>query len=442
MSQSFLTPSGQVDAERFEAVLYEVARQLLAEGAVGGRQGGTGLFAGWGCSTVQVEICADDVAPVLAAGACRVGVAACDPPALRDLAGHIDHTLLKPDATAAQVDALCADALQHGFASVCVNGAWVRRCAEILSGSGVLVCSVIGFPLGAMATEVKAYEARRAIEDGACEIDMVLAVGALKGGDHDFVRRDIAAVANVCHGLGARLKVILETCLLEDFEIVRACELAKQAGADFVKTSTGFSSGGATAEHVRADAPDGRSAPRRQGVRRRARRRDRPPDDRRRRDTHRRVRIGRDRARRDRQRRLLSARREAVRGNDSFVRRCVPGLDLSLAVPSSRSSGDAIRTRDEPAHSAASSGSRSAASCAKCSAMPPRIISTVPESAQNIRRPPALLSGVTSSTPDAAFQATPIQLQRPAAASSTPTTWPNLRAVERGRGGCCLASMR
>jgi deoxyribose-phosphate aldolase len=112
------------------------------------------------------------------------------------------------------------------------------------------VCSVVGFPLGAMASEVKSYEARRAIEDGACEIDMVLNVGALKSGDSEFVRRDIAGVADVCHRLGARLKVILETALLEESEKIRACELAKLAGADFVKTSTGFSKGGATPEDV------------------------------------------------------------------------------------------------------------------------------------------------------------------------------------------------
>jgi len=126
----------------------------------------------------------------------------------------------------------------------------VRRCAEVLRDSGVLVCSVIGFPLGAATPEVKAYEARRAVEDGACEIDMVLNVGALKSAQDDLVRRDIAGVARTCHRLGARLKVILETCLLTDAEKVRACELAKAAGADFVKTSTGFSKGGATVADV------------------------------------------------------------------------------------------------------------------------------------------------------------------------------------------------
>jgi deoxyribose-phosphate aldolase len=140
--------------------------------------------------------------------------------------------------------------MEHRFASVCINPCWVRRCAEVLAGSGVLVCTVVGFPLGASAPEVKAYEARRAIEDGACEVDMVQNVGALKSGDDALVQRDIAAVAAVCHDLGARLKVILETCFLSDDEIVRAARIAQRAGADFVKTSTGFASGGATAEHV------------------------------------------------------------------------------------------------------------------------------------------------------------------------------------------------
>ncbi|MEM7305148.1 MAG: deoxyribose-phosphate aldolase [Planctomycetota bacterium] len=187
---------------------------------------------------------------MLDAGACRVGVAWRDAASVSDLAGYIDHTLLKPDATLAEVDQICDEALRFEFASVCVNGTHVRRCAEILAGSPVRVCSVIGFPLGAMAPEVKAYEARRAVEDGACEIDMVLNVGALKSGQDDFVRRDIAGVAEVCHRLGAKLKVILETALLTNPEKTRACELAKSAGADFVKTSTGFSKGGATAEDV------------------------------------------------------------------------------------------------------------------------------------------------------------------------------------------------
>jgi deoxyribose-phosphate aldolase len=187
---------------------------------------------------------------VVDAGACRLGFCGCPAPQLTSMAKYIDHTLLKPEATIQEIDKLCAEALANKFASVCVNGSYVKRCAEILAGSGVLVCSVIGFPLGAMSTEAKCYEARTAIEDGACEIDMVLNVGWLKSGADDKVERDIAAVADVCHRHGARLKVILETCLLTDDEKLRACNASKRAGADFVKTSTGFNKGGATAHDI------------------------------------------------------------------------------------------------------------------------------------------------------------------------------------------------
>ena len=232
-----------MDPQRLEEVLVEVGRRLMVEGEA--------ALGPWGCTTLTVEVCPEEVDSIVRAGACRVGVGGCpNPPQLGQLATYLDHTLLKPDATVAEIDALCGDALEYGFASVCVNGSWVRRCTEVLAGSGVLVCTVVGFPLGAMAPEVKAYEARRAIEDGACEVDMVLAVGALKSGDDAYVRRDIAGVVEVAHRLGARVKVILETCLLSDAEITRACELARRAGADFVKTSTGFSKGGATVEHV------------------------------------------------------------------------------------------------------------------------------------------------------------------------------------------------
>ena len=166
------------------------------------------------------------------------------------LAGKIDHTLLRPDATGPEIDGLCDEALVHGFACVCVHGTWVSRCAARLAGSRVLVCAVVGFPAGAMAPDVKVFEATRAVSDGARELDMVLAIGALKGGDHAFVERDIAGVARVCRAHDARLKVILETALLTETEKIRACEIAKVAGADFVKTSTGFAKGGATAADV------------------------------------------------------------------------------------------------------------------------------------------------------------------------------------------------
>jgi deoxyribose-phosphate aldolase len=167
-----------------------------------------------------------------------------------DLARRIDHTLLRPEATALEIDQLCAEALHHGFASVCVHGIWVRRCAERLAHSSVVVCAVVGFPLGATTPDAKIFEAKRAIQDGALEIDMVLAIGALKGRDDEFVRDDIAGVVGACHANGAKLKVILETALLTEEEKVRACEIAKVAGADFVKTSTGFSKSGATLADV------------------------------------------------------------------------------------------------------------------------------------------------------------------------------------------------
>lgn len=166
------------------------------------------------------------------------------------IAGMIDHTLLKPEATRVDVKALCAEARIDAFASVCVNPVFVADAKAFLAGSDVAVCTVVGFPLGANATDTKADEAARAIEDGATEIDMVLAIGALKARDDLYVERDIAAVVEVCRNGGALCKVILETCLLTDDEKIRACDTAIGAGADFVKTSTGFSKGGATVEDV------------------------------------------------------------------------------------------------------------------------------------------------------------------------------------------------
>ncbi len=161
-----------------------------------------------------------------------------------------DHTILKPDATAEAVEKICKEAIDHSFASVCVNQYRTAQVKKALAGSDVKVCTVVGFPLGAVSPDVKAYETKRAIEDGADEIDMVINVGALKDGAYDLVRDDIQAVKNVCDKGNALLKVIIETCLLTDDEKVKACELAVEAGADFVKTSTGFSTGGATAEDV------------------------------------------------------------------------------------------------------------------------------------------------------------------------------------------------
>lgn len=165
-----------------------------------------------------------------------------------DLAGLIDHTILKPDAKEAQVLEFCEQARAHRFCSVCVNSVHVALVARALAGSGVKVCSVVGFPLGAMVSRAKAAETEAAIADGAEEIDMVIAIGALKEGRLEAVRDDIAAVRVAC--TGAVLKVIIETCLLTEEEKRAACRLAKEAGADFVKTSTGFSTGGATVADI------------------------------------------------------------------------------------------------------------------------------------------------------------------------------------------------
>jgi deoxyribose-phosphate aldolase len=162
----------------------------------------------------------------------------------------IDHTLLKPDATWQQIEGLCREAAQFRFATVCVNPTWVGLCGQLLSGSGVGVCSVVGFPLGATTADVKRYETQRAIFDGAREIDMVINVGALKSGDLRVVERDIEAVVSPCRECDVLSKVIIEAALLTDDEKVTACTLAKAAGADYVKTSTGFGPGGATAADV------------------------------------------------------------------------------------------------------------------------------------------------------------------------------------------------
>lgn len=167
-----------------------------------------------------------------------------------DLAKYIDHTLLRPDATLAEIEVLCDEALTFGFASVCINPTWVRVAAERLRGSPVKVCTVIGFPLGANTPDIKSMEARKALREGAREVDMVINIGALKSGDLELVRTDIEKVVDAAHESGAICKVILETSLLTDEEKVVASSLAKQAKADFVKTSTGFSGGGATVYDV------------------------------------------------------------------------------------------------------------------------------------------------------------------------------------------------
>lgn len=166
----------------------------------------------------------------------------------QNYAAMIDHTLLKAEATQKQVEQICAEAKQYGFASVCVNPTWVKFCSQQLAGTEVKVCTVIGFPLGANTSAVKAFETKDAIANGAGEIDMVINIGALKEGNFDLVRNDIKAVVDAANG--TLVKVIIEACLLTNEEKVKACELSVEAGADFVKTSTGFSTGGATAEDI------------------------------------------------------------------------------------------------------------------------------------------------------------------------------------------------
>ncbi|HHU49448.1 MAG TPA: deoxyribose-phosphate aldolase [Clostridiales bacterium] len=166
------------------------------------------------------------------------------------LRAAIDHTLLKADASAEEITRLCKEAADNRFASVCINPSYVPLASELLYGTGVKVCTVIGFPLGATSTKTKVHETKEAIENGASEVDMVINIGAVKSGDYDLVRNDIESVVFAAKGR-ALVKVIIETCLLTDDEKVRVCTIAKMAGADFVKTSTGFSTGGATIDDVR-----------------------------------------------------------------------------------------------------------------------------------------------------------------------------------------------
>lgn len=229
-----------------DALIDAVTREVLA--ALAAR--GSGDCSDPSCQGACAAHCSDKVRGVVSTGAERISFSGNGAEVPRDLARFIDHTLLRPDATAADIDRLCEEARTFGFAAVCVNPTWVRRCAQHLRGSSARVASVVGFPLGAGTTEVKALEARRAIRDGAREIDMVVNIGALRSGDHDLVRRDIEKVADACREAGALCKVILETALLTDEEKVVGSHLAKEAKADFVKTSTGFSTGGATVHDV------------------------------------------------------------------------------------------------------------------------------------------------------------------------------------------------
>jgi len=225
----------------YRRVIELILEELVAAGAV--------APARCACHGFTYECCPRQVRGVLDAGASRLGLHA-NQGGERGVAELIDHTLLKPDATASDIDQLCREAAEWKFATVCVNPAWVAHAASRLRGSGVGVCSVVGFPLGATTPDVKQYEARRAMFDGATEIDMVINVGSLKSGDVRLVTDDIRAVVGACAERAVTSKVIIETALLTDEEKVTACTLAKAAGADFVKTSTGFGPGGATVGDV------------------------------------------------------------------------------------------------------------------------------------------------------------------------------------------------
>jgi len=232
-------------AEIGEAILARVAGRA-------GRAEGLGVadMVCPGCTQRCAQTCAAKTRAIVACGADRISASAQLSKVDPAIASLIDHTLLKPDATKAEILKVCQEARQYSFASVCVNPYWVPVAAASLSGSPVKTCTVVGFPLGANATETKVQETEIATRAGAREIDMVQNVGALRGGDHDAVKLDIQAVAQAAHRGGAILKVILETALLDDNQKAMACTLAKLAGADFVKTSTGFGPGGATAHDI------------------------------------------------------------------------------------------------------------------------------------------------------------------------------------------------
>lgn len=223
--------------------------EIITEEVVRAQQQAPAAPGRCACHAVLYDCCPDRLRGVLDAGATRLGLHATGG-AAGDVAGMIDHTLLRPDASRPDIEKLCREAAEFHFATVCVNPTWVALCARLLRGSGVGVCSVVGFPLGATTADVKNYETRRAIFDGASEIDMVINVGALKSGDLHTVERDIEAVVAPCREAGVVSKVIIEAVLLTDDEKVAASTLSKAAAADFVKTSTGFAAGGATVADV------------------------------------------------------------------------------------------------------------------------------------------------------------------------------------------------
>jgi deoxyribose-phosphate aldolase len=241
------------DVKTIEQLVEIITREVLIAIAEQEQRGAEPLGAQcqYNCAEgLCVHTCFDEAGKVVDAGAERLSSTVGIVPKDAGLARMIDHTLLKPDATPDQIAQLCFEARKYQFASVCVNPAWVKLCAQLLEGSPVKVCTVIGFPLGATACEVKAFETKNAIDQGATEIDMVINIGALKARELELVAKDIRGVVETAHGRGIIVKVILETALLTDEEKTIACLLSKEAEADFVKTSTGFAGGGATVEDV------------------------------------------------------------------------------------------------------------------------------------------------------------------------------------------------
>jgi len=238
-----------VNDSQLQNLVEQITREVVA--TMAHADGSCSRSAGGSCAECMlcVQLTPDSVRHIVDAGATRL-TSTLGVQADSGVAGMIDHTLLKPVATREQVTQLCLEARQHHFISVCVNPYWVEFCAEQLRGCGVKVCAVIGFPLGATTTESKQYEAEQCLLRGATELDMVVNIGALKSRMDDVVLQDIKVVADACRRAGALSKVIIETGLLTEDEKVRACELSKAAGADYVKTSTGFGAGGATAQDV------------------------------------------------------------------------------------------------------------------------------------------------------------------------------------------------
>jgi len=246
----------KLDSVTVERLVEQITKEVLillreeeARAGVPGQPGGdNGQCVD--CIGQCVLQCQEKVQQVVNAGASRLTSTLGNVDIGPEIAKMIDHTLLKADASQDQIAQLCYEARKYGFAAVCVNPTNVKLCTELLKGTPVAVCTVVGFPLGATPPEVKAYEAQQAIDDGATEVDMVINVGALKSKDYALVERDIATVARTCHAGGAILKVIIEAALLSDEEKVIACQLSKAAGAEYVKTSTGFGPGGATVHDV------------------------------------------------------------------------------------------------------------------------------------------------------------------------------------------------